>query len=215
MSKPKRKRTPKTVLRLPDLEQSKSAVVNSLASQRSQRSYDHAIREFIEWYCSEPRLAFNKTVVTRYRIFLEQAHYASSTINLRVAAVRRLAYEAADAGLLSPDLAAGIRRVKGAKKLGVRTGNWLTAEQGRRVLGVFDRNTLRGIRLIMSEDFEVDRLATSAQAVFDSTRAKLLFESDVFWARASIGDEVLDVWLDTYQTSRSFRKRGIVELVLR
>jgi len=91
-------------------------------------------------------LAFNKTVVARYRIFLEQAHYASSTINLRLAAVRRLAYEAADAGLLSPDLAAGIRRVKGAKKFGVRMGNWLTAEQGRRLLGVFDRNTLRGIR---------------------------------------------------------------------
>jgi hypothetical protein len=46
--------------------------------------------------------------------------------------VVRLAYEAADAGLLSPDLAAGIRRVKGAKKFGVRMGNWLTAEQGRR-----------------------------------------------------------------------------------
>jgi hypothetical protein len=54
-------------------------------------------------------------------------HYAPSTINLRLAAVRRLAYEAADAGLLSPDLAAGIRRVKGVKKLGVRIGNWLTA----------------------------------------------------------------------------------------
>src|ERR1051326_8016114 len=64
MPKNKRKRTPKTVLRLPDLEQSKSAVLNSLASQSSQRSYDHAIREFIDWYCSEPRLAFNKTVVT-------------------------------------------------------------------------------------------------------------------------------------------------------
>jgi len=48
MSKPKLKRTPKTVLRLPDLEQSKSAVLNSLASQSSQRSYDHAIRDFIE-----------------------------------------------------------------------------------------------------------------------------------------------------------------------
>ena len=56
-------------------------------------------------------------------IFLEQAHYASSTINLRLAAVRRLAYKAADAGLLSPDLAAGIRRVKGAKKFGVRIGD--------------------------------------------------------------------------------------------
>jgi len=45
--------------------------------------------------------------------------------------VRRLAYEAAACGLLSADLAAGIRRVKGVKKLGVRLGNWLTAEQGQ------------------------------------------------------------------------------------
>src|SRR5436309_14079250 len=106
--KSKRKRVPKTILKLPDLEQSKSAVLNSLPSPSSQRSYDHAIREFIEWYCSEPRLAFNKTVVKRYRIFLEQANYASSTINLRLAAVRRLAYEASDAGLLTPDLPAGL-----------------------------------------------------------------------------------------------------------
>src|SRR5664279_4864463 len=102
MPKNKRKRAPKTVLRLPDLEQSKSAVLNGLASQSSQRSYDHAIREFIEWYCSEPRLAFNKTIVTRYHIFLEQAHCASSTIELRLAAVCRLAYEAADAGCSVP-----------------------------------------------------------------------------------------------------------------
>jgi len=114
----KHRRKPKSILKLPDLEQSKSAVLNSLTSPNSQRTYDHAIREFIEWYCSEPRLAFNKTVVTRYRISLEQRHYASTTINLRLAAVRRRAYEAADCGLLSADLAAGIRRVKGAKRLG-------------------------------------------------------------------------------------------------
>jgi hypothetical protein len=71
MANKKRKRTPKTVLKLPDLEQSKSAVLNSLTCPSSQRSYDRAIREFIDWYCSEPRLAFNKTVVTRYRISLE------------------------------------------------------------------------------------------------------------------------------------------------
>ena len=51
-SNPIRKKAPKTVLKLPDLEQSKSAVLNSLVSSSSQRSYDHAIREFIEWYCS-------------------------------------------------------------------------------------------------------------------------------------------------------------------
>ena len=72
MPKSKPKRNPKTVLRLPDLEQSRSAVLNSLTSPSSQRAYDHAIRDFIDWYCSEPRLAFNRTVVTRYRINLEQ-----------------------------------------------------------------------------------------------------------------------------------------------
>jgi integrase len=145
-SKVNRKRTPKSVLKLPDLEQSKSAVLNSLTSPSSQRTYDHAIREFIEWYCSEPRLAFNKTVVTRYRISLEQRHYASTTINLRLAAVRRLAYEAADCGLLSADLAAGIRRVKGAKRLGAPVGNWLTSDQGKRLFLTADGASLRGKR---------------------------------------------------------------------
>ena len=47
--------------------------------------------------------------------------------------MRRLAYEASDCGLLSPDLAAGIRRVKGVKKFGVRLGNWLTSEQSQKL----------------------------------------------------------------------------------
>lgn len=145
-SKSKRRWAPKTILKLPDLEQSKSAVLNSLTSPSSKRSYDHAIGEFIDWYCSEPRLAFNKIVVTRYRIFLEQRYYAPSTINLRLAAVRRLAYEASDCGLLSPDLAAGIRRVKGARRLGVRIGNWLTAEEGRRLVCAFGASTPKELR---------------------------------------------------------------------
>ena len=123
-----RKRTPKSALKFPDLERSKSAVLNSLTSPSSQRTYDHAIRKFIEWYCSEPRLAFNKDVVARYRISLAQQRYESTTINLRLAAVRRLAYEAADCGLLSADPAAGIRRVKGAKRLGTPIGDRLSAE---------------------------------------------------------------------------------------
>ena len=61
-------------------------------------------------------LAFNRTVVLRYRIHLEQRGFAPATINLRLAAARRIAYEAADAGLLSPELAAGIRRVKGVRR---------------------------------------------------------------------------------------------------
>src|SRR5436190_21565754 len=91
MSKPrKKKRLPKRVLALPDLEQSKAAVLNSLSSESGQRTYDHAITEFVDWYCSEPRLAFNRTVVLRYRIYLEQKQYAPTTINLRLPAVRRV-----------------------------------------------------------------------------------------------------------------------------
>lgn len=135
MKKPLLRRKPKRVLRLPDLDHSKTAVLSTLSSSDSQRAYRFAIDDFVAWYCSEPRLAFNKTVVLRYRLQLESRHLASSTINLRLAAVRRLAYEAADSGLLSPELAAGIRRVKGAKKLGIRLGNWLTACQARALLG--------------------------------------------------------------------------------
>ena len=100
----------KTKLGLPDLEHAKSAVIVSLRSPESQRSYRRSIDDFVAWYCSEPRLSFNKTVVMRYRIYLEARLLAPGTINVRLAAVRRLAYEAADTGLLSPELAAGIRR---------------------------------------------------------------------------------------------------------
>jgi 6-phosphogluconolactonase len=72
--------------------------------------------------------------LARYRSHLESRQLAPGTVNLRLGAVRRLAYEAADCGLLSADLAAGIRRVKGVKKLGMRLGNWLTAEPRPRAL---------------------------------------------------------------------------------
>jgi hypothetical protein len=124
-------RAAKSVLKLPDLEVAKSAVLNSLSCPDAQRGYRRAIDEFVDWYCSEPRLSFSKTVVARYRMHLESRNLAPGTVNLRLGAVRRLAYEAADCGLLSADLAAGIRRVKGVKKLGVRLGNWLTADRGK------------------------------------------------------------------------------------
>src|SRR5215471_6288612 len=137
---------PKARLGLPDLDQSKAAVIGSLRSPESQRGYTHAIDEFIEWYCSEPRLSFNRTVVLRYRMQLESRTLAPGTINVRLAAVRRLAYEAADAGLLSPELAAGIRRVKGAKRLGIRLGNWLSASEARALWQSPDAETLKGKR---------------------------------------------------------------------
>ena len=68
----RKKNRPKTKLGIPDLEHSKAAVLRSLASPDSRRGYQHAIDEFVAWYCSEPRLAFDKTVVLRCRFYLEE-----------------------------------------------------------------------------------------------------------------------------------------------
>ena len=117
----------------------RSQVIEVLEAQEiketgNEEGYQFAINQFITWYCSEPRLAFNRIVVVRYRMHLESRRLAANTINQQLAAVRRLAHEAADAGLLSPDLAAGIGRVKGVKQLGQRSGNWLSLEQSSDVL---------------------------------------------------------------------------------
>jgi site-specific recombinase XerC len=136
----------KIVLKLPDLDHAKSAVLNSLSSPHSWRNYKFAMQQFITWYCSEPRLALNRVVVLRFRLYLESLGLAAGTVNQRLAAVRRLAYEAADSGLLSPELAAGIRKVKGTKQLGARTGNWLTQDQARLLLERADGDGLRNAR---------------------------------------------------------------------
>ena len=119
MAKSRRKRKPPTrSLALPDLEQTKSAVLNTLTSKSGQRTYDHAINEIVDWYCSEPRLAFNRTVVLRYRIHLEQR---TSLLQRSTSAWPRsgvLRTRQLDSGLLSPELAAGIRRVKGVRRMG-------------------------------------------------------------------------------------------------
>lgn len=74
----------------PDLDHSKLAVLSSLGSPGSRRVYEFALDQFIAWYCSEPRLAFNRIVATRYRMYLESRKPAADTINQQLAAVRRL-----------------------------------------------------------------------------------------------------------------------------
>ena len=101
---------------------------DSLRSRESKHGYRHAIDEFIPWYCSD-RLSFNKIVVTRHWISSKIATSQRERSTGDLAPLHRLAYEAADGGLLSPELFASTRRVKGVKKLGVRLGNWLTAEE--------------------------------------------------------------------------------------
>jgi site-specific recombinase XerC len=133
-------------LTVPELEQSKTAVLNMLASSHSRRSYKHAIEKFIAWYCSEPRLGLNRSVVVQYRSFLEGLSLSAATINFHLSAIRRLADEATESGWLSAELAIGIRRVKGVKRLGRRIGNWLTSDQAQELLNAVSQGAPRGRR---------------------------------------------------------------------
>jgi integrase/recombinase XerD len=121
-------------------------VVDSVSSAHSQRAYGFALDQFFAWYGAEARGPFSKAVVQEYRAHLEARRLSASTINVHLAAVRKLAGEAADNGLLAPELAAGIARVRGAKRLGARAGNWLTPEEATAMLNAPKRSTFIGCR---------------------------------------------------------------------
>jgi site-specific recombinase XerC len=91
-------------------------------------------------------LTFNRTVVVRYRSFLERLSLSAATINLHLSAIRRLADESAESGWLSPELAIGIRRVKGVKRLGRKIGNWLTRDQAQELVNTISKKNLLGWR---------------------------------------------------------------------
>jgi hypothetical protein len=70
------------------------------------------------------------------------------------------------------------------------------------------------ILLVMDEDFQLETIPDECKVLFDHTKARLYFNADVFWTKVSIGETVLSLWLDTYQTSRDFKRKGIVEVLL-
>ena len=108
----------------------KALVLDSVSSPITKRVYNLGLDEFFAWYGQEPRAGFTKATVSAWRVALEARGLGSVSINVRITAVRKLAVEAADNGLLAPELAAGIQRVKSAKSIGVRMGNWLSLEAG-------------------------------------------------------------------------------------
>ena len=138
--------SPRANLTIPEVEHAKATALGSLVSLHSRRDYKNAIDKFIAWYCSEPRLGFNRGIVLRYRSFLESLPLSAATINLHLSAIRRLADEAAESSMLSPELAIGIRRMKGVKRLGTRIGNWLSTDQAQDLLNAIPRTTIRGKR---------------------------------------------------------------------
>ena len=124
----------------------KTLVLDSVSSPITKRVYNMALDEFMGWFQQAPRPGFTKATVSAWRVSLEARGLGSSSIIIRMSAIRKLATEAADNGLLAPELAEGIRRVKGVKMTGVRTGNWLSLPQAQALLSAPDPATLRGLR---------------------------------------------------------------------
>ena len=121
-------------------------MLDSVSSPITKRVYNLGLDEFFEWFGQEPRPGFTKATVSAWRVALEARGLGSVSINVRITAVRKLAVEAADNGLLAPELAAGITRVKGAKSKGVRVGNWLSVQQAQKLLNAPDVSTKKGLR---------------------------------------------------------------------
>jgi hypothetical protein len=74
-------------------------------------------------------------------------------------------------------------------------------------------NDLDGL-LVMSTEFAIEALPVPTQVAFDHVQARLRFQADAFWSKASIDPQVLQLWLDTSQIGKDFTRRGIVEVVV-
>ena len=122
-------------------------VLDGLASEHSRRAYRRALGEFFTWYPSNAAgEGFTRALVQRYRSHLVDRNLAPASINLALAALRKLATEAASNELLSPVAAAAILSVGGARRTGIRTGNWLTLPQAQQLLEAPDPATAKGLR---------------------------------------------------------------------
>jgi site-specific recombinase XerD len=134
------------VEKLEGWEKLKTLVLDSVSSPITKRVYNMALNEFLAWFQQAPRPGFTKATVSAWRVSLEARGLGSSSIIIKMSAIRKLAAEAADNGLLAPELAAGISRVKSAKSVGIRMGNWLSARQAQALLNAPDITTLKGLR---------------------------------------------------------------------
>jgi len=127
------------------LQAMQALVIDGLNSPHSKAMYSKAINDFLAWRDGQGPLS--KAQVNAYKDYLlSEMEYAPSTVNLRLSAIRKLATEAADNGVMDPHLAEGVRRVKGVTTHGVRTGNWLTLQQAQQLIRTPDLTTLKGLR---------------------------------------------------------------------
>jgi site-specific recombinase XerD len=129
-----------------DWNRLKALVLDSVSSPITRRVYNLALDEFINWYSHQPLGGFTKATVNAWRAALELRRLGAVSINVRLTAVRKLAMEAADNGLIPAELASGIAKVKGMRSQGVRVGNWLSLHQAQALLNAPDVKTRKGLR---------------------------------------------------------------------
>ena len=134
------------VEKLAHWEKRKALVLDRVSSPITKRVYNMALNEFLAWFQQAPRPGFTKATVSAWRVSQEDRKLGSSSIIIGMSAIRKLAAEAGDNGLLAPELAAGISRVKSAKCV----GNWLSVRQAQALLNAPDTATLCGLRAILA-----------------------------------------------------------------
>jgi hypothetical protein len=60
----------------------------------------------------------------------------------------------------------------------------------------------------------LDANPPDVKRVFDYVQGRIACNADIFWSKSSIGEKTIDLWLETYQMTRDFESRGIVEVTI-
>jgi len=121
-------------------------MVLDTVSLRSQRDYGRALGDFLQWYAATGQGGLTKATINAHVAHLKASGVPASSINQRLAAIRKLAKEAADNGLIDEGQASAIGRVDNIKVQGKKLGNWLSHTQASAMLNAPDTSTLKGLR---------------------------------------------------------------------
>jgi site-specific recombinase XerD len=121
-------------------------VTDAVTSPHTRRAYARALGDFLAWYQAAGAPRLNKAVVQAYVTELRAAGTPPSSLNQRLTAIRKFAYEAADNGLIDAATAQAIARVEGVRRSGQRLGNWLSQADAQALLRLPDVTTVKGLR---------------------------------------------------------------------
>jgi site-specific recombinase XerD len=145
LSSPKSTTTPGAILAPSPFDAIANLVLDTV-SERTKRDYGRALRDYMRWHVATGQDGLTKASVQAHITHLKASGVTDSSINQRLAAIRKLANEAADNDLISESAAQAIGRVANIKRQGRKLGNWLNAAQASAMLNAPNAGTLKGKR---------------------------------------------------------------------